>query len=288
MVFLVMNTNRAFRPFSRSNGAASLRSPTPLADERMMAIAPSVFALAPHDSRSARYTQIPTSRVLEGLRSAGFQPFAVAQSGSRDEAKRGFTRHMIRLRREGQAIVGDSHPEIVLVNSHDGTSAYHMHFGWFRLVCSNGMVVADGPASEIKVRHSGNAEQVLDAVVGGARQLVASVEQQAEQLETFRTTRLLPAEAEILADAAIDVRFDERPAGLTTSHVLHARRAADEGNDLWSTVNRIQENLVRGGLHFRDGRKRRSTRAVTSIAADTKLNQAIWSLASKMAALKAA
>lgn len=282
-----------FRPFSRGNGAASFRGTGPLSDEQMQRVAPSIFALAPHESRSDRYTQIPTSLVVNGLRDAGFQPFSIAQSGSRDESKRSYTRHMIRLRREGQAIVGDSHPEIVLVNSHDGTSAYHMLFGWFRLVCSNGMVVADGPSSEIKVRHSGNHDQVLESVIGGARQLVGSVDAQASQLETFRSTRLLAAEAAILADAAIDVRFDERPAGLRTEQVLQARRSADNGSDLWSTFNRIQENLTRGGLTFRDrgtdGRiKRHTTREVTSIAADTKLNQAMWSLAQRMADLKTA
>lgn len=284
----MQNINTAF---VRRNGASTLRSKEPLTDERMLAAAPSIFAVSAHDSRSDRYMQIPTSRVVDGLRGAGFLPFAVAQSGSRDETKRGFTRHMIRMRRAGQAVVGDSIPEIILVNSHDGSSAYHMHFGWFRLVCLNGLVVADGPELEYKVRHSGDAERVLDEVVGGARQLVASVDRQAEKLETFRATRLLPAEAAILAEAAIDVRFDERPAGLTAQQVLGARRHADQGDDLWSTVNRIQENLVRGGLEFRDpknARKRRSTRAVTSIVADTKLNQAIWSLASKMAELKAA
>jgi hypothetical protein len=282
------NINNAFTRIARRNGASSLRSKEPLTDERMAAIAPSVFALAAHESRSARYTQIPTSQVLAGLRAEGFLPFAVGQSGSRDEGKRGHTRHLVRLRRADMGLVGDSHPEIVLINSHDGTSQYHMLFGWFRLVCANGMVVANGPETEVKVRHSGNAQQVLDDVIGGAHQLVASVDQQAEQLERFRATRLQPAEAALLADAAINVRFDERPAGITPTQVLAARREADRGDDLWSTVNRIQENLVRGGLSFRDGRKRRSTRAVTSITADTKLNQAIWSLASKMAELKAA
>jgi hypothetical protein len=254
----------------------------------MALVAPSIFAVSAHESRSARYTQIPTSQVLAGLRSEGFLPFAIAQSGARDESKRAFTRHMIRLRREGQAIVGDSHPEIILVNSHDGTSAYHMHFGWFRLVCSNGMVVADGPSAEIKVRHSGNPELVLGEVVAGAHQLVASVQQQAETVDVFRTTRLLPAEATLLADAAIDVRFDERPTGLRTEQVLAARRNADSGSDLWSVTNRIQENLVQGGLSWRDRGRRHSSRAVTSIAADTKLNQAIWTLASKMAEIKGA
>lgn len=277
----------SFRPFTRANGAASLRSREPISDEQMAAIAPSIFALAPHESRSDRYTQIPTSQVITGLRSAGFQPFEVAQSGARDEGKRGHTRHMIRLRREGMALVGDSHPEIILVNSHDGTSAYHMMFGWFRLVCSNGMVVADGPADEIKVRHSGNPAHILDSVVDGAHLLVASVDEQAETLERFRSTRLSDAEATIFAESAIDVRYDDRPAGLTPRHVLTANRAADQGSDLWSVTNRIQENLVRGGVSFRDGRRRRSIREVASIGANTKLNQAIWSLANKMADLKA-
>lgn len=283
-----MTNNNAFR-FTRSNGASSFRSAEPLTDERMMAIAPSIFAVAPHESRSERYTQIPTSTVLAGLRSEGFQPFAVAQSGAKDASKREFTRHMIRMRRTGQLAVGDSHPEIILLNSHDGTSAYHMLFGWFRLVCSNGMIVADGPSAEVKVRHSGNAAHVLESVIGGAHQLVGSVEEQADKLETFRATRLLPAEAEIFANAAIDVRFDERPAGLTAAKVLEPRRYADNGSDLWSTVNRVQENLVRGGLKFRgENRRRVTTRAVTSITADTKVNQAIWKLADEMAKLKAA
>ncbi len=279
---------RSFRPFTRANGAASLRSREPISDEQMAAVAPSIFALAPHESRSDRYTQIPTSQVIAGLRSAGFQPFEVAQSGARDEGKRGHTRHMIRLRRDGLTVVGDAHPEIILVNSHDGTSAYHMMFGWFRLVCSNGMVVADGPADEIKVRHSGNPTTILDSVVEGAHQLVGSVDEQADVLERFRSTRLSDAEAAIMADAAIDVRFDERPAGLTTSHVLAARRYEDRSSDLWSITNRIQENLVRGGVSWRDQERRRHTvREVNGITANTKLNQAIWSLASKMAEIKA-
>jgi hypothetical protein len=34
-------------------------------------------------------------------------------------------------------------PEVVLVNSHDKSSAYQLHCGLFRLVCTNGLVVSD-------------------------------------------------------------------------------------------------------------------------------------------------
>ncbi|MEN9476374.1 MAG: hypothetical protein RLZZ300_515, partial [Pseudomonadota bacterium] len=49
----------------------SLRSDHPLSDEQIRAVAPSIFAQAAHESRSARYTYIPTIEVLAGLRREG-------------------------------------------------------------------------------------------------------------------------------------------------------------------------------------------------------------------------
>ena len=118
-----------------------------ITDDELRAIVPSVFAEAAHESRSERYAYIPTSQILEGLRGEGFEPVAARQTKSRDVGQREFTKHMIRFRfaagREERQI-GDVFPEVVLVNSHNGTSAYHLTAGLFRLVCLNGMVVSDG------------------------------------------------------------------------------------------------------------------------------------------------
>ncbi|ENC93594.1 hypothetical protein ECP03018678_3198 [Escherichia coli P0301867.8] len=46
---------------------------------------------------------------------------------------------MLRLRRDGE-INGEHVPEIILLNSHDGTSSYQMLPGYFRFVCQNGCV----------------------------------------------------------------------------------------------------------------------------------------------------
>ena len=110
----------------------SLRSSTPIADDQLRQVAPSIFAEAAHDSRSARYTYIPTSTILDGLRKEGFQPFAVTQTRVRDEGKRDFTKHMLRLRHASQ-IADTEANEIILLNSHDGTSSYQMLAGMFRL-----------------------------------------------------------------------------------------------------------------------------------------------------------
>ena len=74
-----------------------LRSERPLSDDQIRAVAPSIFADAPHESRSERYSYIPTATVLTELRKEGFQPFMVTQTRVRDEGRREHTKHMIRL-----------------------------------------------------------------------------------------------------------------------------------------------------------------------------------------------
>ena len=81
----------------------------------------------------ARYTYIPTIEVLRGLRKEGFEPFMVAQGGSRVEGKAEFTKHMIRMRHAGQVQTRPEANEIILINSHDGASSYQMLAGMFRL-----------------------------------------------------------------------------------------------------------------------------------------------------------
>ena len=109
-----------------------LRSQSPLSDDQIRAVAPSIFADAPHTSRTERYTYIPTCTVLDSLRKEGFQPFMVTQTRVRDEGRRDFTKHMLRLRHATQINDGEAN-EIIMLNSHDGTSSYQMLAGMFRL-----------------------------------------------------------------------------------------------------------------------------------------------------------
>ena len=103
--------------FGRYN---SIRKDRPLTNDELMHVVPSVFSEDKHDSRSERYTYIPTIALLDKLREEGFQPFYACQTRVRDESKRGHTKHMLRLRRENMIVSGDKEvPEIVLLNSHD-------------------------------------------------------------------------------------------------------------------------------------------------------------------------
>src|SRR3546814_10314328 len=52
-----------------------LRSEHPLSDDQIRAVAPSIYAEAPHASRSERYRSIPPAPVLQELPGEGFEPF---------------------------------------------------------------------------------------------------------------------------------------------------------------------------------------------------------------------
>ena len=145
---------------SRFGYANQIRRDRPLTREELMQVVPSVFGEEKHTSRSENYTWIPTITVPESLQREGFQPFFACQTRVRDPGRRGYTKHMLRLRRDGE-INGQHVPEIILLNSHDGTSSYQMLPGYFRFVCQNGCVCGQS-LGEVRVPHRGNVVEKVD------------------------------------------------------------------------------------------------------------------------------
>ncbi len=263
-----------------------LRSASPLSDEQIRAVAPSIFAEAPHASRSERYSYIPTATVLQELRGEGFEPFMVCQTRVRRDDRRDFTKHLIRLRHASQISARGEANEIILLNSHDGTSSYQMLAGMLRFVCQNGLVCGDTVA-DVRVLHKGD---VVAQVIEGAYEVLHGFEQAQESREAMRAVTLDSGEAEVFARAALALKYDDpdKPAPITERQVLAPRRLDDNRADLWSVFNRTQENLIRGGLLGRGGNGRRQrTRPVQGIDQDLRLNRALWLLADGLRQLKA-
>lgn len=268
----------------------------PLSNEELNQIAPSAFAVTPWYAQSSRYAFVPTSQVIDGMRNAGFLPYSATQSLSRIADKKFFTKHLIRFRPENTTLaqVGDTAVEAVLVNSHDGTSQYEVSLGAFRLACLNGMMVAEGFAQIFKVRHTGN---IISEVIDATSRIIEAAPQVVEQISRWKTIDLLPSEARILAEEAHSLRFEDGQVAPAAEKLLQPRRSSDNATNLWTTFNRIQENVIEGGLRTytpsttdENGRyvapRRNRTRAVTGIAQNTQLNRALWSLAAKMAEIK--
>lgn len=263
----------------------TLRSESPLSDAQIRDVAPSIFALDKHASRSDRYRYIATGAILSELRKEGFEPFMVCQTRVRDAGKREHTKHMLRLRHATQ-INGAEANEIILLNSHDGTSSYQMLAGMFRFVCNNGLVCGDVLA-DVRVPHKGD---VIGQVVEGAYAVRDGFNLVGEHRDAMRAVTLSPAEAGVFAEAALSLKYEDlaTPAPITPAQLLTPRRQDDDRTDLWSAYNRVQENLMQGGLHGRTATGRsHSTRPIQGIAQNVKINRALWMLAEGMKRLKA-
>ncbi|EJF5839764.1 DUF945 domain-containing protein [Salmonella enterica] len=263
---------------SRFGRINQIRRDRPLTHEELMQVVPSVFSEDRHESRSDRYAYIPTITLLENLQREGFQPFFACQSSVRDPGKREHTKHLLRLRRAGQ-ITGMQVPEIILLNSHDGSSSYQMLPGYFRSVCTNSLVCGQS-FGEIRVPHRGD---IADKVIEGAYEVLSVFDRVEEKREAMQSLQLPPPAQQALAKAALTYRFGEEHQPVTTAQVLTPRRREDYGQDLWTVWNTLQENLLKGGLPGRTVQgKRTHTRAVNGIDGDVKLNRALWVMAEQM------
>ena len=276
------------------------RSNSGLNADQLRKYAPSIFAEAAAEKTSRSYTYIPTSAVIAGMEREGWQIVSAGQSRSRSDERRQHARHQLRLRHastmEKALAVGDSIPEIVLTNSHDGSSSYNLTAGLFRLVCSNGLVAGGEAVAEMRVRHSGD---VIAEVIGGATRILDQFGRVMETAKEMQGVRLTRPEMLALAAASIPLRFDEEAAEEAKEankiiipepdQLLRLHRREDDANDLWTTFNVIQENVIRGGILPRQGRQvGRRTREVASVDKATAINKGLWILAEQMKKIKGA
>jgi hypothetical protein len=253
-----------------------------LSAETLRGRVPAIFAAGAHERTSSSYTFISTGRVLGALASAGFLPVEARQAARARSPMH--ARHLIRLRRRCETVaLRDSIPELLLLNSHDGTSSYQLRVGLFRVLCTNGLVVSMGIFPVWRVMHRGD---VVQDVVCAALRISERFEQLAAAVERMERTMLDDSQRFELAAQALALRFPNDVVGaMQPSQLLVPRRAQDVGNDLWRTFNVLQENVLRGGLVRRSASNRLTrTRGIRAIREDVRLNSALWEMAIARAA----
>lgn len=258
---------------------------TVLTDETLRTQAPSIFATGPMAGVSQRYTFVPTAEIVQELRGHDWVPVSVEEQRIRLETRRGFQKHLLRFRRaEQMQTLEEWNVELVLINSHDTGCAYQIHAGIYRRICSNGLVMSNGSFSAIRFRHTG---LLGGEIVQASVRLLDFAPRIGELVNRFRERQLELREAQEFARHALLLRYDSlADAPVEPDTLLQAQRPEDEGSDLWSSMNRIQENLVRGGVSdwHKDRRgKLRSVRALRGIDSKVILNKGLWNLAERMA-----
>lgn len=250
--------------------------------------APSVFAENARPGVSRRYTFVSTAEVVHLLRDEGWEPVNAHQQRVRLAPREGFQMHEVRFARRADVErgleVGETRPELVLQNAHDGTRAYRIDAGLYRLVCRNGLTVADADFAHVAIRH---VDVAAEKFIGAARAVAENTPRVLDTVGRWQAVALTELAQLEFARRAAALRWDgEQPVGvaLSAGALLAPLRCGDEKRDLWTTFNVVQEHLLRGGDGYTgmnaQGRPRRNvTRAVGSLIVGQKLNKGLWALA---------
>lgn len=175
----------------------------------------------------------------------------------------------------------DCYPRLILTTSHDGFKSFKFMVGLFRLVCSNGLIVATSNFANISIRHMNYTFEELRGVVAKA---VQAVSDNVGVMNEMQSIELTDEQKNDFALAALKIRKgrenDEKFKVPDTeiADVLTPEREEDEGNDLWSVFNVLQEKIIKGTFSTtsdKNGRQRKA-RAIKGLAKDIEINQKLF------------
>jgi len=250
--------------------------------------APLIFADAPTNPNvSDKYLFVNTETIIDDLEKLGWLPVQAAQRKSRKVEGTIFSKHMVAFQNPEIKITSkdgdDAFPRILLTNSHDGMQAFKFSVGIFRLVCSNGLVVADEQFSDFKIKHKGYSFEELRNVV---RQAVQDLPNRVQVMNDMKNRILSEEEKRKLALDAMLIRAGVKTLNYdqeTIDDILEPKRKEDKGDDLWRVFNVVQEKITQGDFHAAlTGAKVRKVRKIKSFEKDMKVNKQLFKLATSL------
>lgn len=250
--------------------------------------APQAFAANPRPGLSAKYSFLPTSRIISDMDSLGWKVCEAKANRSRTSVNREFGNHIIKFYhpevyiqdQEGNV---ESYINVVVMNNHTGTGSFKFELGIFRLVCSNGLIIKDKDMGSFNIRHSGYSFDQLQETLNGA---IERLPDMVGRINEYNMITLTAEQQTDFARKALALRSygDRVPTDAELAEFLAPRRREDQGDSLWVVLNRIQESVMKGGYHLTNARGRaRRAKSIKNIQQDMKLNQQVWELATEYA-----
>lgn len=251
---------------------------------------PAAFAEKPHERVSEKYRFVSTIEVVDKLEEYGYLPISASNPMRKANGAKGKSElvesvtgpHVIRFEPSTTTTIGpkqEGRVQLVLINSHDRTRRFELSAGFHRLVCSNGLVAYSPEASVIATHIKSEADAIYSAIEG-------AITKAGKLLTTIRAMQKVSLSKQrqtYFAKQAMAIRFgNESLWRIEPKQLLAPRREEDQGDDLWRVFNRVQENLIRGGIS--NGRTPMPTFPLTAPRQEYRVNKSLWQLAEEMAA----
>ena len=175
--------------------------------EELKEIAPSIFTKKGAKSTSDKYTHIPTDRVIQDMELLGWGVVDAKEVKARKDV--GFQKHLVVFRNPDVVINGEDgdtvYPQVLLTNSHDGKNSFTFTAGLYRMICENGLVVADTKFEDFKVRHMGYDFETLQDTI---KEIVGNLDLTVESMNKMKETELNEEQMFDLAKSFLDLRVE--------------------------------------------------------------------------------
>lgn len=230
-------------------------------------------AIGPIGTVSEKYVFVNSSMLLKILNSYGYHLTDYKQQGNT-----GFAKHLMRLRKANAFGLRDhsEYHEIVIINSHDATSALQIHAGIFRSICMNGLIVGDQTVPPIKVRHVKGSDFLADFEASFETYLnsLSDIESSVATLKSIAATTEIQDLFRSKVSEKLKRDFD---FGLTI------RKRIDDKPDLWTVYNNTQERILRGTARYTKNGVLKHQKPITSIDKMVKVNKILWDTALEVA-----
>lgn len=249
--------------------------------EEVKATAPSIFASEAISSVSKNYIHIPTSQTIEDMAKLGWN--VVDAKEVKSKKYKGYQKHLLVFRNLDVVINGEDgdtvFPQILISNSHDGKSAFVFRASIFRLVCENGLVIADKEFGKLSIRHVGYKFEELQKTINT---MVEKLPLTVESMNRLKQIKLTEKQIMDFTKQALSIRLGPDNINRITidyNEFLKPTRKEDEGNGLWEVFNRTQEKIIDGDFTCRYSNKTRKARKIKNFQQDIKVNERLWELA---------
>ncbi len=260
-----------------------LEKTTFLTDAEIKEQCPSVFTMEPSNEVSKHYTHIPTTKVINDMRTLGWDVVDAKEVKARKAATRGVQKHLVVFRNPDVVINGDDgdtvFPQILLTNSHDGKNSFTFTAGLFRMICENGLVISTTQFEDVKMRHMGYTFEDLQENI---REMVERLPLTVDSMNKMKEIEMGQESALDFAKKALATRFSKdevKRIKVDLKDLLNPTRKEDMGNDVWSVFNVVQEKIIHGGFEYIAGTKVRKARQVKNFKQDQKINKELFTLA---------
>lgn len=209
---------------------------------------------------------IPTLEVVEKLQDEGWQLSGVNEQRGKN---RKITNNYVQLQHPDFAIKNNKGKDealasLTITNSCNGVQPMKLDLGVYRQVCSNGAIAFEQAAESEIIKHTEINYNNLDQFIASISRKTSTV---VNEFEKLKHTNLSVADMRRLANEAASLRYNNLE-DFDIEDLLSVNRIEDEGNDLWTVFNRIQENL---------------TADVSNLNEDIRLNKQLFALANQYA-----